>query len=419
MKHIVFFLMKATGWPLDLIFFKRKVYYVNRSNQKRKIKGGALFVSNHKSFWDYITVFFLFFFYKTRPVVSHLIYHKNKVLKFCLDCVGAIVVGENQLDVNYYSEVVELLKKGKKVIIFPEGHFALKDELLPFSPSYLRIAYEADVPIIPLYTDGRYGFTKRNHIMVGERFDVRSLAGMELSKEKTSELNDFFTNYIWEMRRKMNVRKKNKTFAFKNFFMDLGRLFVYTHFSIFFRVHIHDKGEKYHYHKIDGPVLLASNHHSFSDPLVILLMFFRRRVHFLTAKEVFEGHRLREKLLKGMGAIRIDRDIFDVEAISKSVDVLNNGRALLVFPEGHIKREEGQDAFKSGAMMIASRAKSPILPIFICRTKHWYSTRHVYVGELINPPTMAMKSLNETSKILEEKIKELESIARKDGRIYE
>ena len=37
--------MKVTGAPLNWIFFKRKVYYENRSNQKRKIKGGALFVT--------------------------------------------------------------------------------------------------------------------------------------------------------------------------------------------------------------------------------------------------------------------------------------------------------------------------------------------------------------------------------------
>ena len=95
-------MMKVTGAPLNWIFFKRKVYFENRAKQKRKIKGGALIVSNHKSFWDYITLFFLFFRYKVRPVVSHLIYHKNPVLKFCLNCVKAIVVGKDMLDMSLY-----------------------------------------------------------------------------------------------------------------------------------------------------------------------------------------------------------------------------------------------------------------------------------------------------------------------------
>ena len=420
MHTLVFIMMKITGIPLELIFFKRKTYFENRSNQQRTIKGGALIVSNHKSFWDYITLFFLFFKYKVRPVVSHLIYNKNPVLKFCLNCVNAIVVGKDMLDMSYMDEVKSLLKKGKKVVIFPEGHFSHTDDFLPFSPSYIKIAYDADVPIIPMYTDGRYGIFKRNHVIVGTRHYVRSMVDGELTKDKINELNDYFVENIKELRRKMNVRKKNPTFSFKNLFMDMGRVWLYTHFSPIFRVHIHDKASVYHYHKLDGPVLLAANHHSFSDPVVLLCAFNRRRVHFITAKEVYKGHKLREFMLKGMGAIGIDRDIFDIEAISKSVDVLNRGRALLIFPEGHIEtRKEGTEAFKNGAMMIASRSKSPILPIYICKAKHWYSTRHIYTGELINPPSLSMKSLNQTSRILEERIEELHQFAIKEKKAHE
>lgn len=418
MHTFVFLMMKITGFPLAWIFFKRKTYFENRSNQKRKIKGGALFVSNHKSFWDYITLFFLFFRYKIRPIVSHFIYNRNPVLKFCLNCVNAIVVGTDPLDVRYIDEAVALLKKGKKVVVFPEGHFALTDELLPFNPSYIRIAHEADVPIVPIYTDGRYGFFKRNHVMVGSRFYVRDMVDGELTKEKYDDINTIFVKNIEELHRKMNVRKKNPTFSFKNFFMDLGRVWAYTHFSPIFRVHIHDQGKKYHYHKLDGPVLFASNHHGFSDPLVLLCASNRRRVHFLAAKEVFANHKLRSALLKGIGAIMIDRDIFDIEAISKCVDVLNKGRTLLVFPSGHIAQDES-NAFKSGAMMIASRSKSPILPIYICKAKHWYSTRHIYTGEPLDPPTLSMKSLNETSKMLEERIEELHQLAIKEKRCYD
>lgn len=421
MHTLVFILMKITGYPLGLIFFKWRRYFENRSNQKIKIKGGALLVSNHKSFWDYITLFFIFFRYKVRPVVSYLIYHKNPVLRFCLNCVKAIVVGKDMLDTSYMDEVKSLLMKGKKIVIFPEGHFSHTDDFLPFAPSYIKIAYDADVPIIPIYTDGRYGFNKRNAVMIGSRHYVRSMVEGELTKEKIDELNTYFVKNIEELRRKTNVRKKNPTFSFKNIFMDMGRIWLYTHFSPMFRVHIHDTAKNYHYHKLDGPVLIASNHHSFSDPVVLLCAFNRRRVHFIAAKEVFQNHRLREFMLKGMGAIPIDRDIFDIEAISKSVDVLNRGRMLLIFPEGHIETENKgeQEAFKNGAMMIASRSKSPIIPIYICKAKHWCSTRHIFTGELIDPPTLSMKSLSQTSRILEERIEELHQLAIKEKRCHE
>ena len=45
MKHrFLFFLMKTTGYILDKIYYKRKIYYEDKYVQKRKVKGGALIV---------------------------------------------------------------------------------------------------------------------------------------------------------------------------------------------------------------------------------------------------------------------------------------------------------------------------------------------------------------------------------------
>ena len=65
------------------------------------------------------------------------------------------------------------------------------------------------------------------------------------------------------------------------------------------------------------------------------------------------------------------------------VDCLKNDKAVLIFPEGHVNRNGGQEvnAFKSGAILMAHRASAPILPVYIVRREKWYCPQYVITGE--------------------------------------
>ena len=406
-------IMKITGIPLELIFFKRKTYYQYRKMQGRTIKGGALIVSNHHSFWDYIMVFFLFFWYKVRPVVSYEIMHKNKVLTFFLNVVGAIEVSKNPLDVDYINKIIEQIRKGKKVIIFPEGHFAPVGKFLPFSNSYLKIAQEANCPIIPLYTDGHYGFFKRNHVMIGTPVYASDFVKDFNNKEDREQGNTKFVENIKEMGEITEKRAKTPFICFKMFPMDFGKFYIFAHIWPFIRAKVHNCGSRKH-NTYDGPIIISANHVAFTDPVVLLKVFFRRRVHFLVAKEVF-ANKARANGLTGLGGIKIDRNSFDIDAINQACDVLNKGRALLVFPEGHIIREGEMDTFKSGVAMMSAKTKTNILPIYIAKSKKWYHRHHIFVGDVVKYSEFDMKKMTSTALEVSSKIKALEKIAKDGG----
>ena len=109
-----------------------------------------------------------------------------------------------------------------------------------------------------------------------------------------------------------------------------------------------------------------------------------RRMFFLAAEAVMTG-KLRTWLLKGVGAIKIDRNATDIEAIRKSVDVLKNGYTLAVFPQGGIFHGDQITSLKSGAALMALQAGVPIIPMYICPRKHWYSRRVVIIGNTVDP----------------------------------
>lgn len=192
---------------------------------------------------------------------------------------------------------------------------------------------------------------------------------------------------------------KAKVFDIRRLPMDAGRIVCSVLLPIFRMRRITPTGKKYN-SKLKGGAVIAANHTSFADPFLVGVAFWYRRVFFLIAKEVMKGG-LRSVLLKGMGGIKIDREKADIEAIKKSVEILKCGWVLSIFPQGGIDRQDGIDSIKSGAVLIALQAGVPIVPMYICPNKKWYSRRTVVIGEPIIPTDICKKKFPSTADIQE------------------
>ena len=161
-----------SGWPVQLIFFKRKVYYQNKKVQGRRIKGGALIISNHYCPVDFVTNTFLLFPRMLYVVASEHAF-KTPGLKVGMKFFGGIETDRKVYGMSFLHQASALLKKGKLVQIFPEGHNTEDGQIRPFYPSYLVLALMGGVPIIPVILDGTYDIKKRQHTLIGEPIDLR------------------------------------------------------------------------------------------------------------------------------------------------------------------------------------------------------------------------------------------------------
>ena len=65
----------------------------------------------------------------------------------------------------------------------------------------------------------------------------------------------------------------------------------------------------------------------------------------------------------------------------------------MIFPEGQVNREAENQllAFKSGAVLMALRAKAPIQPIYIVNREKWYKRQVVVKGAPIDVSSMVGK----------------------------
>lgn len=161
-------------------------------------------------------------------------------------------------------------------------------------------------------------------------------------------------------------RTKAKLFDIKHFPMDLGRILCFW-MPWWFRskkVYMSDNAKR----KIQGGAVLVANHTCFSDPLMIGCAVWYRRMFFLAAEVVMQ-HKFFGALLRGMGCIKIDRKICDMNAIRKTVSILKEGHTVVVFPQGGISREDDMHTIKSGVVLMAMQAKVPVIPMYVHKKK--------------------------------------------------
>ena len=89
-----------------------------------------------------------------------------------------------------------------------------------------------------------------------------------------------------------------------------------------------------------GAVLLASNHDSYWDPVVIGIAGLERRQIRALAKSSLWKVRGLAPILDGMGQIPIDRGAGDAHALDRAIAELRAGACIGVFPEGTRSRGE-------------------------------------------------------------------------------
>ncbi|MBR3298145.1 MAG: 1-acyl-sn-glycerol-3-phosphate acyltransferase [Clostridia bacterium] len=194
--------VKLTGWPAQLIVFRTKYYYEDKSVQSRRIKGPAIIVSNHTAVYDYACMLFVFFTRTLRYQMAELLFEK-KLLGPFLKLLGGIYINRNATDLGFMSESESILKKGGVVGIFPEGRLPLESETPPieFKPGAAYLALASGVKVIPVYTNGAYFSKQRAKVVIGKPidptlFDDRS----RTDKENIERLTEAMRAKIIELR---------------------------------------------------------------------------------------------------------------------------------------------------------------------------------------------------------------------------
>ena len=124
-----------------------------------------------------------------------------------------------------------------------------------------------------------------------------------------------------------------------------------------------------------GPVIVASNHVSFADSMVIPF-FVPRKVIFLAKEDYFTGTGVKGALIRGwfegIGMVPVDRD--DTKAALASLDialeVLGRGEAFGIYPEGTRSRDGRLYRGRTGVAHLALTSGAPVVPVGVIGTEN-------------------------------------------------
>ena len=118
-----------------------------------------------------------------------------------------------------------------------------------------------------------------------------------------------------------------------------------------------------------GAVMIAANHIAYFDPPLIGSAS-PRELYYMAKEELFENS-LFGWLISKFNAFPISRGSFDREGIKRATQVLREGNALLVFPEGTRSKDGNLREPKSGAAKLALDTRVPIVPACIDYSGSW------------------------------------------------
>lgn len=112
-----------------------------------------------------------------------------------------------------------------------------------------------------------------------------------------------------------------------------------------------------------GPVLLASTHQSHADSIAIGVAV-RRPVHFLGDQRLTAWPVL-GPLLPRLGMVPLARGGADAAALGVLRELLGDGAAVAVYPEGSRSRDGRVHRLRSGVARLASLAQVPVVPVAV------------------------------------------------------
>lgn len=144
---ILYRIVLALVWLFFKIFYRHRVYGLEHF-----YTGSAIIAANHGSFYDPPLVAVSW------PDAVHFLARETLfrgfIFKRLITALNAHPVSGDAADVSVLRMILQELKGGKKVILFPEGTRSLDGVVQEFKPGLALLAQRSGSAVIPTFVDG-------------------------------------------------------------------------------------------------------------------------------------------------------------------------------------------------------------------------------------------------------------------------
>jgi 1-acyl-sn-glycerol-3-phosphate acyltransferase len=118
----------------------------------------------------------------------------------------------------------------------------------------------------------------------------------------------------------------------------------------------------------EGSLVIVPNHQTYADPPLVTIPV-RRPVYYMAWSRLFDVP-VFNRFIRLLRAFPVDIDARDARATREAVRLLQNGAALMIFPEGERTLDGRVQRFKPGAFRLAASQDAAVLPVTIVGGDH-------------------------------------------------
>lgn len=170
-------------------------------------------------------------------------------------------------------------------------------------------------------------------------------------------------------------------------FYDILRVFgLVTGYPIqllFFKTKKYYESKSERNHRYKGNALVITNHINPLDYVHNNFLFFPRLIDVVVGEMAFQSKFMRFAM-KFWGGIKADRQTKDPGFILKSIRRVKSGRLVQIFPEAHNTPDGSIKPFYPSYIVIALKAKCPIIPIITDGKYNLFKRTHLMIGKRID-----------------------------------
>lgn len=172
-KYLFYDFVRISAAP-GLLWFRPKKLYISQKAKDYKLKGGNLLISNHVTLFD--PMYMMLSIWKRRHhfVATKELFagkFKNFLFKKGFLCIE---IDRDNFSLKTFKEIINHLKSGEVVSMFPEGHVNVnKNGINEFKSGMTLMALKSGCPIVPIYIKRRKHFYSRLVVGVGEPIEIK------------------------------------------------------------------------------------------------------------------------------------------------------------------------------------------------------------------------------------------------------
>jgi 1-acyl-sn-glycerol-3-phosphate acyltransferase len=196
----------------SLVFFRLRV--CGRENVPDK--GAFILVCNHQSYLDPV--------FCGAPLKRHLNFvardslFKNWFFGWMISSVNTIPVKQGEADLTAMRKVINLLKEGKGVCLFPEGTRTIDGKITSLKPGIGLLCRRGDAAIVPALIDGAFECWPRHQkIFLPGSISViygETITNEQIKKMSDEQLANLLTDTLRQMQNDCRLKQGKKTFKY-------------------------------------------------------------------------------------------------------------------------------------------------------------------------------------------------------------